>query len=496
VDSARRWIAPRVSPHRWSLIAVALAALPSVALLVYFVLAPLRSVLVRFVPDDALFYLVVADNGVHGRWLSFDGLTRTNGFHPLWGALLHLVAFGVRGHPTLFVREVLVLAWLCNVGAAALLCRLAHRRGGLELAAVVAAMFAALVPAQGWYLTEAALAVLLAALFVTAAVEVDGARRGPLLGALAGLTVLARLDAAFVLLPALWAATPGPLRRRALAFAVSGAVLAPYLVANVALFGHLVPISGALKAGLGRETWAMLVAQPGRWTWLLPVVAIHGLALVLGPPARVVDRLPSIVRATAAGSLLFVAYDLCLQSDIAFGLFSWHIAVPSALAAFNAGVLAERLRRSALAVALASLACFQLATRLAGPPDVTLDDVYETAAWIHDHLPKGAVVAATDAGLVAYVGRHRTVNLDGLISNFDFQDVLRDRRLRDHLARAGVTHVCVVGRDRPSRYDVWPVSLPARLYGRGAGDTLLLRKRDELYVSPSGRAAIWRWRPN
>jgi hypothetical protein len=214
----------------------------------------------------------------------------------------------------------------------------------------------------------------------------------------------------------------------------------------------------------------------------------------------VVDRLPSIIRATAAGSLLFVAYDLGMQSDIAFGLFSWHVAIPNALAAFNGGAIADRLRRSwmtaALALALAGAACFQLGAKLAGPPDPTLDDVYQAAIWIRDHLPEDSVVAATDAGMVAFVGRRRTVNLDGLINNFAFQDVLRDHRLRDYLARAGVTHVCVLGRDRPARYDVWSVTLPARLHGPSAGDTLQLRKRDQLYVSPAGRAAIWRWRPN
>ena len=49
---------------------------------------PIRELLIRVVPDDALFYLVIARNGAAGKLSSFDGLTLTNGYHPLWRLVL------------------------------------------------------------------------------------------------------------------------------------------------------------------------------------------------------------------------------------------------------------------------------------------------------------------------------------------------------------------------------------------------------------------------
>ena len=73
-------------------------ALPAAALavwvgaLVAYLALPLRGLLVRVVPDDALFYLEIARNGAAGTFSSFDGLVRTNGYHPLWMLMLVPIA--------------------------------------------------------------------------------------------------------------------------------------------------------------------------------------------------------------------------------------------------------------------------------------------------------------------------------------------------------------------------------------------------------------------
>src|SRR3712207_1758034 len=40
-----------------------------------------------FFPDDALFYPQVASNIVTQHWSTFNGITSTNGYHPLWMVL-------------------------------------------------------------------------------------------------------------------------------------------------------------------------------------------------------------------------------------------------------------------------------------------------------------------------------------------------------------------------------------------------------------------------
>ncbi|MBK9241090.1 MAG: glycosyltransferase family 39 protein [Acidobacteria bacterium] len=58
--------------------------------------------LLGFVPDDAFYYFGVAEHVRDGWWFSFDGPTRTNGFHPLW-ALVITPVLAVAGHTFAYV---------------------------------------------------------------------------------------------------------------------------------------------------------------------------------------------------------------------------------------------------------------------------------------------------------------------------------------------------------------------------------------------------------
>jgi hypothetical protein len=50
-------------------------------------LAPEGRLLNWFKTDDAFYYFKVAQNISEGRGITFDGLSTTNGFHPLWMAI-------------------------------------------------------------------------------------------------------------------------------------------------------------------------------------------------------------------------------------------------------------------------------------------------------------------------------------------------------------------------------------------------------------------------
>lgn len=46
--------------------------------------APPEAVAGWFNADDAFYYFKVAQSIVEGKGITFDGISRTNGFHPLW----------------------------------------------------------------------------------------------------------------------------------------------------------------------------------------------------------------------------------------------------------------------------------------------------------------------------------------------------------------------------------------------------------------------------
>ena len=58
----------------------------------------IHSIVLRFTPDDAYYYMRVAQNIGAGLGSRFDSLNTTNGYHPLWLAVISPVYFLVRDH--------------------------------------------------------------------------------------------------------------------------------------------------------------------------------------------------------------------------------------------------------------------------------------------------------------------------------------------------------------------------------------------------------------
>ena len=71
-------------------------------------------------------------------------------------------------------------------------------------------------------------------------------------------------------------------------------------------------------------------------------------------------------------------------------------------------------------------------------------------------LPAEAVIAGTDVGALAFWTGRRVVNLDGVMNDFEFQKVLRDRKLADYLRRQGVTHIGTALWDADQTYTARP----------------------------------------
>ncbi len=53
----------------------------------------------RYLVDDAFYYFIIAENVLRGQFFTFDGITTTNGFHPLW---VFIIAPFMDNHAFLF----------------------------------------------------------------------------------------------------------------------------------------------------------------------------------------------------------------------------------------------------------------------------------------------------------------------------------------------------------------------------------------------------------
>ncbi len=159
-----------------------------------------------FLYDDSFYAFQIARNIAHGHGPTFDGVHLTNGFQPLYVALL-VPVFLVSGQSqTLPVHLALILSALFTVGTAYLLYRLVvrHATSTAGLIAAAAWAFSPIVMRQSANGLETALAVFMLALSVTWYLErirpLDdpGRRDFVVMGVLLGLSFLSRADLGFL----------------------------------------------------------------------------------------------------------------------------------------------------------------------------------------------------------------------------------------------------------------------------------------------------------
>jgi len=477
-----------------------------------------------FVPDDSLFYVVIGRNVAAGDGITFNRVMPTNGFQPLWQAIVAAVVavcdlVGVRSDAGQ-LRAVLVVCWLLLALGVVLVMRLVDAGPGATAAGAV--VLAILGGPYGTMATEANLVLVLVALsFVVARpLLVDGTGPVPLrrrvgLGVVLGLLMLARLDAVFLVVAfgagllvrgrtrrgwrgAIAAVAPVP--------AVTAAVVAPYLVWNQVRFGHLNPISGAIKLDTSQLWFSFQSVGASGWGFVV-VAATAGAAGVVGDaPER---RRRPVVWAWAvvtAGALAANLWYL-LVSPGALTRGGWYHAPHVVALALGGGLAVERLgarwsiATKALPLASAALLVVTLVyvgvDRLRGANQDQAVAVRSFVDRMRAELPADAVVLAVDyPGYLALSGRS-VVAVDGLTGDFEFQAALRDVGVGCTAARLGVDHVVTKaggaldpvddGAGVRVRVDSWLYRVPA--------GTLDLRQRDRLLTDDETGLTLWRVRP-
>jgi hypothetical protein len=467
----------------WSLFAVHV-----VAVIVIAVRADLASASSGLI-DDSYYYLEVGRRIAAGEGATFDGVSPTNGFHPLWQGVVAVVAFVIRD-PELYVRTVLLIGVACFVGALLVLVDVVRRVVGIG-----PALFGALVAFHGVDRNvngmEGALSLLAVAGLVWLLMRWDRRRDAAGLvavGLAASALVLARLDYGLVIgiVPAAVALRSRSWWDGLTVAAVLAAPLAVFVTWAWAVFGNPVPVSAIAKRawvddfyrGRGvheRPSWGMVgVVLSQSWDylermWVLarqsaaphvlrprqPIVAV----LTVGGVAVTVQRWrnraasadPEPSRAPAAWALTVGAagvatkalVDVVLSPNFAL---AWYSAVPRVAAPMASGVLVflavqwlfERAWGLGL-VALVLCAGMVIAPRLA---DVRAESLHhpdelrwvtplgEAGRWIRDHGPPGRY-AALDAGILGFELHdspdHELVNIDGMVNTHDFVPLVTGR---------------------------------------------------------------------
>lgn len=355
--------------------AVALLVIPIVA----DVIASGPARLFAYVAADTFYYLVVARHTGEGV-VAFDGGHPSNGFHPLWQALVSIpYLVGLLGPPSIAdLAFTLVLSLLC-ISAAVLLLGLACRRADGSLNPLFAALPVgayALIVSPAWLtLSPQALReqnplegseplfgtlwsyvngmetplVLLAFALIFWAWRADLPRRRPgVFGSCLAFLTLARLDHLFVAAAIYaviawrerWWRSTASLRSGLILTGGFALPLLVCLVMNSFFFGSIVPVSGELKSTFpwptiqNARTAAHVLGSffgaprpPIFDFWRIFQLAVPGMAALLAPFLLRRDR--AFLLGTSLGVLMLASYNFLFVQT--YGQGHWYMPLGTLL---------------------------------------------------------------------------------------------------------------------------------------------------------------------
>ena len=476
---------------------------------------PLAPMLGGYVADDAFYYLNIARNLAAGHGPTFDGITATNGFHPLYMGLLWLLTSAGITEPVLLLRIALSLLALASAATGLLLFAIARRALG-----VTAAVFALLM----WELgpqpirisltgVEVALSALLCAATALAWMRAresgwPSPRASALVGMLAGLAMLARTDAMFLAaaigLEQLWSlrhsrGSRGPFRARLRSLAVfcatGAAVVSPWIAWNLLTFGRLTQDSArallhrshsyygwrlehGVELGLPRYLGGKLVRWAGD---LIEYVGFGRLGLGVVALVTVGCLALAIVRRSRGRASPWRAYAgqfgflwvYALLTALFYCLYFWYrqqwyllgslAVVLLTLSAAAADLHAWSCQRLSRPIQRAiTLSAFGLSLALLLHSNLRMLQ-QETYPWQRVHLRAATLIrhgldphqriGAFNAGILGYFSGRPVVNLDGVV-NPEALEAMRNKRLYGYLEQRDIRYLV----DAPgaiSQHSVW-----------------------------------------
>lgn len=476
--------------------------------------------------DDAFYYFNVAYHIAQGHGSTFDGINLTNGYQPLWMAFI-LPIYAVLKDKYVALRAVTLLQLGLSFGAiflvyftlrkavgyvAVIVCLLFFWRrfiglyvGGVESAALLFSLALAF-----WYASRAKLL----------SKPTLSKKELIIIGLLLALVVLARFDYVWYLFAFLgclgWNVfRAGPREPRVgirvmvyvfwilLPAAVLGGM---YALLNLAVFGHALPISAAMKS-----SFPILSSRAGQWnldpayleySGIIFLSVVYLLTLPKLSQRRVSIEKDSLTRGgtwLVLGTLMhYVTLTLFQEWAIYLWYFTGYLITLVVVAAILLDLLMDIARKRlgartkwlAVGFGIAFLLPVLLSTaynayRVRQMQLTTFTTaMYEAALWLNQNAPPDTVVGMSDAGVIGYFSERPIVNLDGLANSYEYQESLKNHDLSGFLRAKGINHIGrtfnrdIIGRD----YGCIDFEVTSRLY-RVPGGTVKLCQKDEVYRS-------------
>lgn len=458
----------RTNPYSADYIVIFAIVFLGLVVRLYYAWQPLPILIEQGMSDDAFYYLNIARNVVLGKGVSFDGIFPTNGFHPLYLAMLiplylvfptinvpeRVLAHNLEFNAQLGLSILMIFNATTAFPLYALLKRSISQAAGfigvviwlfnpwvlvISLAGVETATYVFLVALISFlyikYRLEEHLQVHYKKLFI--------------IGLLWGLTVLARSDGVFLLIAILldMFINKDKALQIVVPLATCGIILAPWLLWNYLTFGTITQVSGLavflhthfdLNHSWG-EMITTLIQSTGRMLVVSATLMYQSfflLALLL--IVRVVPRYRGKTeRLEKIGLLSFLIF----YAILIFGFYGWYLLRKQfwyfmplifVVSVFS-GVFHEAFIRSLKTCNRKQKNIFTglvtgvlLVTSGIGwwfwqSRDYVIypaeQNGYILAQWINKETESEARIGSWNSGILGYLSGRTVINLDGVVNN-------------------------------------------------------------------------------
>lgn len=410
----------------------------SLGLLIRLILAWLpQEKLFYLVSDDAYYYFSIAKNLVTRGVLSADGITETNGFHPLWLFVITPIFFFFKNFPWFSIHLSLTIAAVFDTATGFLIYKTLEKLGKEKVGFWAAAFY--LVNPWGLLHTMNGLETaqnnffLALLVYLSVRASTEWLKSGWfVLGTICGLALLSRTDNIFVVVALLiylfWKSQNRPAVAKA-AF-TAGLLVLPWLVFNYSSFGAVVQTSGAAYPFHYHQQYlnehSTYFSPP--LIFFLFKLAFHGFAqnanhygawlpslILMGFVLWKLVKSPPTFRPllwAGVGAFFFISLHVFIRWSVRL----WYPQTVFVLTLPIVALCFEKTRRyiTIFGVAIV-LVCSAL--RVYTWPYRISDRSLVMLQIINSKIPPGDRVGVFNSGYVQYFTDQKVVNLDGLVNN-------------------------------------------------------------------------------
>ncbi len=502
--------------YAWLFLLVLAAVCSDFVVMVLF--SDIRTLLIT-IPDDASYYFKIADTIVHNAFVSFDGIHETNGFQPLWLCMLLPVAAVFKGSPEAMMQATALLQVVLLAVSALMLFSLLSKTHSVRSGFFCSLLFFAAVFFPGVNGMESALLICMCVVLLYYGRRSDIiARSTPrgefFFGILLGLVMLTRLDMVFLggVIAAVLAfdvclsrrPKRETIRRFVTVVGSASLIVAPYLLLNYLFFGHAVPISGILKSCFPHPMVNRNILElfTPRYTVCILIACCYlGWLLLSGGKRR--ERSSDVQYfgiATAVCATSVVLHALYTFLFMKWAVFAWHFILYPFCVVLIIGDVFYRLGQPRpkgvlkiccwiIAGLIVCAACVKVYRRHTRPLENSWHVAsYNAACWARENTQPDSVFAMKDAGHFSFFSRRKVINLDGIVNNLQYQDVLKEKNLKKYFADNNVMYLVQHAfwnneSIATAQYDVISISYWSHLYSVESVK-IPLYKQNEAYRSP------------